>query len=416
MLPALDATLFNGSQLPVVSYQAGGSGLTLTRGSTAFALDDYQRWQSFGANVSRPIANVYSNYVGGYVRAALVEASDKNLVIQSDALATTWTAVGSPTVANAAATAANRPFSSIAFATGWGTDYVKQAITFTGNAVKGLSLLFKQSGSAAGTFTVQLYDGTAAAAVMAATVTVAADGTMTCSTGTGTQQEFRAEADGVYRLKVQATSVTAAHTNEIRVGTGGTVTAILVSGVMAVDNVIASSLYPTTSAAATRSADLASLSFAGTPIAVPQSMTLYSRFIETGTTLLAASNRILQLGSGTNSNSNVAILSSGGHYRVQIANGSTSAAASLASSAALGDQVEHRVYVSASGAATIEESINGAASTSTSTTAVAIPSAWSDTNLYFAQRDGGNNAGFGAFLAVRAYVGNVSMSDARARG
>lgn len=399
-----------------VSYSPGGTNypaLSLTRGSTGFYTDKNTDWQSAANNVARDGAYAYNNATSAYSRTLLVEASIKNLVFQSDALGTTWTAVGSPTIANAAATGANRSFSSIAKATAWGTDYAKQAITFTGNAVKALAFLFKQNGTDAGTFTVQLYDVTGSVAVMAATVTVASDGTMTVNVGTGTQLQFLAEDNGVYRLTVQSTSVTAAHTNEIRIGTGGTIASILVSGVMAVDNLLPSSLYPTTTGTATRSADLASLPLAGTGLAVARECTLYYKFVELGTALLAGSNRILQMGSGTNSNSNVAVLSSGGHYRVQISNSSTSAVATLSTTPAQGDQIEHRIYVSPSGVVTLEESINGAATNSVSTTAVTLPAAWSDTNLYLAQRDGGNNAGFAGFLAVKACPGNQSMATMR---
>lgn len=403
-----------------VSYSPGGNNypaLNETRGSTAFYLDKNQDWQPAANNVVRDSAYAYNNNTTAYERVTLLEASAKNLVIQSDALATTWVAVGSPTVANAAATAANRPFSSIAFATGWGTDYVKQAITFTGNAVKGLSFLFKQHGTDAGTFTVQLYDGTATAAVMAATVTVASNGTMTCSTATGTQQSFLAQDNGVYELKVQATSVTAAHANEIRIGTGGTAPSILVSGVMAVDNPIASSLYPTTTATATRAADVAFQDLAGTALAVPREATFYLKFLELGTlSLTGGTHRAFQIGDGGTPAAILAVYDNGsGKWTVALGNGSTSQTATNTTAApVLNDQTEMRIHVSPAGLAALEISVNGAASSSVTTgTPVALAAAWASTKAYLDSRDSGTGAGLLGLQAFKAAPGNQSLATMR---
>lgn len=403
-----------------VSYSPGGTNypaLTLTRGSTAYYLDKNTDWQSAASNVVRDSAYAYNNNASAYTRVTLLEASAKNLVLQSDALATTWTAVGSPTVTNAAATAANRSFSSIAYATGWGTDYVKQAITFTGNAVKGLSFLFKQSGTAAGTFTVQLYDVTATAAVAASTVTIASDGTMTCSSATGTQQQFLAEDNGVYRLTVQSTSVTAAHTNEVRIGTGGTVTAILVSGVMAVDNVIASSLYPTTTATATRSADVAYLDLAGTALAIPREATFYVKLIELGNLLLGAGFvRVFQLGDDTTAGTtSIAIYAATTGYTGVIYNGSTNSSKTFSvTTPSLNDQVELLLYVDPTGLVTINQAINGVAGTAvTASSAQALQASFKSTKLYLGSLNGSSNFGLAGVQYVKAAVGKQSFATMR---
>lgn len=396
-----------------VVYQPGGFLSSETRGSTAFYLDSAQAWQSVGNNVLRDNAYAYNNATSARERVTLLEASTKNLVLQSDALATTWTAVGSPVVANAAATAANRPFSSIAFASAWGTDYVKQAITFTGNAVKGLAFLFKQNGTDAGTFSVQLFDSTGSASKMTATVTVAADGTMTAAASTGTLQSFLAEANGVYRMQVQATSVTAADTNEIRIGTAGTCPSILVSGVMAVDNVIVGSLYPTTTTTLTRSADAAARSLAGTGLALPRESTWYVKFVELGTALVNAA-RVLQLSSV--GGARLLINSNGVHYFATISDGTTTnSTTAFSTGPAQNDQAELLLYVGPDGKITLEQSVNGAASTvSAATAALTLPAAWGDKNLELGQSNGsGSSAGFLGLQSVKAIPGNYTLAQMR---
>jgi hypothetical protein len=374
------------------------------------------QFNSVATNVLRDNDWEYNNATSLWERCTLLELAATNLVLQSDALATTWTAVGTPNAANAAQTAANRTFSKLTPATAFGTDYVKQSVTYTGDGVKAFSFLILSTG-AAGTFAAQVYDTTAGASVCTVTVTIASNGTMTAACSTGTFLKARARAGNVYRVDCQTTSVTAAHSNEIRLGTAGTATSVLLSGVQTSDNLVPSSLIPTTTGTVTRNADVAYLDLAGTALAVPRESTWYLKWIELGTSLLSASpiGRIFTIGDSTTANTNSLslIYASPGRYRALWWNGSTSQQASAVNAVALNDGVEALIYISPTGYVTLTQVVNGIAeSPVVSSGTEALAAAFASTRVVFAGNTGAA-VGLLGLQAFKAAVGNQSLATMR---
>lgn len=116
-------------------------------------------------------------------------------------------------------------------------------------------------------------------------------------------------------------------------------------------------------------------------LARPQSMTIYIRFLELGNILLNLNQRLFTLGS---SSALAMMWVTGGSYRFRHANkaGATSTTGVIAAPSR-GDVVELRGTISATGVATLHQSINGAAeTTSTSGAAVTFADAWVPMTLW----------------------------------
>lgn len=207
------------------------------------------------------------HYVDGW-RTWLLEDTRVNRVIQSDALNTTWGQNGGALVTvNAVGTYAGRPFSSISRGAGsWGGNYVSQIVAFSGNATKEFNIIFKQNAAGAGTFPffLQTGGGTNRLAVI---VTVAAGGAVSAAASVGTAVKTWALADGAYLIQLVTTTVTAAETNIVYLGSSspsGSVASLLVSGVHTGNGTIARMPIATTTAVVTQAAD--ALTLAGVPI------------------------------------------------------------------------------------------------------------------------------------------------------
>jgi hypothetical protein len=401
-----------------VSYSPGGNNypaLNETRTGNAWYLDSSQKWQAAGTGVVRDSAYAYSNKSSAFERVTLLELSAKNLVLQSDALATTWTAVGSPVATNAASTKANRSFSSLAYGSAWGTDYVKQAVTFTGNAVKSVTFNIAQNGTDAGTFAIQLYDVTGSASVMTCTVTIASGGGCTAACSTGTLESIVAIADGAYYVKCLSTSVTAAHTMEVRVGTAGTAPSVQLSGIFAGDVLFPTSLVPTTSATVTRNADVSYVDLSGRALSLPRESTWYAKWIDLGSAALGATTcRVFQIGDQSTGNTFRLRYGNTGLLVFETLAGSTAVAATSVLGPALNDECEALCYVGTDGKPHLTLVINGVAGTKVDGSSTTALTAFNDTKVYLNQRSGGSNQGLIGLQAMRATVGNQSLATMQA--
>jgi hypothetical protein len=194
-------------------------------------------------------------------RGYLPEEATTNLVLQSENFGTTWSAGGATTPTRVAATAR---CGSIVLDTLGDDDaaqqeYYFQAITLTGDAVKGFSFFFKQ-GTATST-AVGLIDQTAAAYRALAIITWS-DGTPTVAMTNGTLLGLDAQADGVWRARVASTVVTAANVHQVRVypanvsaGDPVHVGTIQLGGVQVENKTFCTSYVKTTTTTVTRNAE-----------------------------------------------------------------------------------------------------------------------------------------------------------------
>lgn len=241
--------------------------------------------------------------------------------------------------------------------------------------------------------------------------TGAVSGTLGTSTGRVT-----AYANGWYRLSATVTRNTTGNVRSC-VGisdTGGSTIATngkycYVWGVQDEAGSFATSYAATTTPAVTRSADSFYVPFPYTP----QAMTIYLKFVERGTITIASAAQAY-VGNAGNTGARLWIDSTGTYYRVRHHNGSSEVTATLAAAPAIGDVVELRAVLSATGTVLIGQSIGGATETVTSaSSALALATAFGDTRLYL-NSTGTSNQGATAILAYRVMRGVQTLTTMRA--
>ncbi len=244
----------------VVSIVAGISGATptFTRATAAWTnLSD----GTIGLVASGNPRSTYSP-TGTYL-GYLAEGARTNVCQRGEDFTAVWTDVGTPTVA-AGTTIGALTLSTLGDDSAAALEGKIQTVTFTGDAVKAISLYVKQGTSTSTAIRVRDTSAPAdrllAVVTWSGTVPVVTMTTGTDVTGTPQQQG----TSGVYRLSFVTTAVTAANTNSLEIypatdaalavtGTG----TIQVGGVQAEDAVFPSSLIRTpASATVTRNADV----------------------------------------------------------------------------------------------------------------------------------------------------------------
>lgn len=392
-------SLEQGGSLNAITGQAA----TFTRAGVKYVPDAAGRYRAVPHSLGA--FEYATDPVSGLVVPGLcLEGAGTNLVVQSDALATGWTLTGTVAATNAYANYAGRPFSRVSNTTGGN---ILRAVTFTGNGTKALSFLVRQDAAASGNASFLLVDSTASVTRGRVTVTIAANGSISAvGSGGATILRTQSLADSVYRIYVQAASIVAANTNQVYVAEGATATAAsyLVSGVQAEDAAAPSSLMPTTTATVTRAAD--ALSFACGIL--PRTLTMYAKIVDLGTSLVAASAGIVDLGG--NGATPRLILYNASQW---IVNHSAGSIAGVANTDVLGNTVELRGLLNSGGSVNVGASINGATETTgTDLTAPGLEAAWNTPNLYFNRYDVGTN-GFASFQKVRIAAGVQSLSYMR---
>jgi hypothetical protein len=156
-------------------------------------------------------------------------------------------------------------------------------------------------------------------------------------------------------------------------------------------------------------ADLLSWPF----LAPPQAMTLYVRFVENGTIALANA-RVLTIGSAALGTPYLYVFSNGTTYRAEHHNGSSAVTAALGAAPTTGNRVELRVVLAANGAVTIGQSINGAAETTATSSALALSAAWSATTLWL-NGEAAATAGNGYYRTLKVSAGVRTLTDMQLR-
>lgn len=170
----------------------------------------------------------------------------------------------------------------------------------------------------------------------------------------------------------------------------------------------ASSFIPTGGAEATRNADVLPFPFP----ARPQAMTVYVRFVEMGTSLIA--NTVLwYIATSGGSNPRLFLRTGAAGYAVSHVTLAGAVTATLAAFPSIGDTVEILTHLNSDGSLKLTQSINGAVVSETSTTAaLMLAQAWSAQLLWVGSL-GGSLGGFNAFRNLVFHRGVQSLETMR---
>jgi hypothetical protein len=255
---------------------ASGHTLTFDRNGARTAIDSGGRLMSIGHD--QPSWSSWYNTAEAQWEPTLqFDNAATNLCLQSENFGTTWAAIGTPTRTASAKSIGTLSLDLIGDDAAGTLEGYSQVVTYTGNAVKGVSLYLAAGTSTGGV--VRLRDTTAGANRLLATITWAS-GVPTVTMTTGTNISTTALASGVYRCSFQTTSVTAANTNQLEVypaTTSALVTTntgtVYAGGVQTENATYCHSYIKTTTATVSSVADVCS----ATVSFVPQDFTAYVR-------------------------------------------------------------------------------------------------------------------------------------------
>lgn len=172
---------------------------------------------------------------------------------------------------------------------------------------------------------------------------------------------------------------------------------------------LVTSYNPTTAGVVdTRTGDTLSFPFT----ARPQAMTVYVRFEERGSVLIAGA-RIIQIGDTSDNSPRFIILQATTGYRVHYQTASVTRTSTLAAAPVIGNIVELLATLSGAGVAQISHSINGATVVSATAAAAALlPPAWSGQTLSI-NSAGATVPGVIALLNLRVVRGVQDMATMR---
>ena len=192
------------------------------------------------------------------LKGLLIEEQRTNLVLQSQDFATTWTTSGSLTIATNTTTAPDGTITADTVSATTTASYCFQDIIFSADGAKTYSIFLKAGTSVKSR--IFMRDQTAGISRGDAVITWTG-GVPSVVMSLGSLQGIQAYANGWYRLQVIVDSVVAANSNQIRIfpdniaGTGS----MIVWGAQIENAAFSTSYIPTTTAAVTRAADLASM-------------------------------------------------------------------------------------------------------------------------------------------------------------
>lgn len=194
------------------SSVATGQSLSLTRTTGRTVIDSTGRVGTI-VHSQYPWSSVYNSTDAVWEPVLDVQPATTNLCLQSEDFSA-WTSIGTPTRTAAARRIGDVVLDLIGDDTAATLEGYSRTVTFTGSAVKAVSVYM-----AAGTSTsvvVRLRDTTGAANRLLATITWSS-GVPTVTMTTGTNIGTISMAGGAYRFQFQSTSVTAANTNQIEI-------------------------------------------------------------------------------------------------------------------------------------------------------------------------------------------------------
>lgn len=337
-----------------------------------------------------------------------------NLCLQSENFGTTWATVGSPTRSAAAKACGTVTLDLIGDDSAAALEGYTQTITFTGNAVKAVSLVVAQGSSSTSVF--RLEDTTAGATRLRGALTWVA-GVPTMTMVEGSFLGYERLANGCFRLHFQSTAVTAANTNSMQVYPATTTAfpvantgTLYVGGVQAENAPSCGPYIPTTTGTVTRNGDSVSLPFNAK---ANQAATFYARFIELGTIYMTNNTPILSIGASTNPRLFLQF-AAGNFYRIISFNAAGSSVQSIASTnPVIGDVVELLGTITATGVVQLSWSVNGGAvTTAAASSAQATGDTWGTAVAYLGSEAGSVGALAGLLNAV-ALRGVQTMATMR---
>jgi hypothetical protein len=344
----------------------------------------------------------------------LLEGAGTNLCLQSENFGTTWVAGGTPDRVAAAHTKSGVTLDLIGDDSGAGTEYYEQNIAFTGATVKAVSVHLKASSSAS--VVIRLHDFTAGVTRLLARVTWSGETPVVTMTN-GIHLLSEPMIDGVYRLYFQTTAITPANTNTMQVIPASGVPIdgvsqgyVYAGGVQVENSPFPTSYQRTTTGTVTRSADSFYLPFN----ALPREMTVYAKFIERGSALTVAGERLFQITDGSDSPPAFIVFANGsGGYTVYHDNGGSNVSAAPAATPGIGRTVEFRAVLNANGSVLGGISIDGAAEVVSGTSAAnALAAAWAGARLYL-NRSSTTLSGYNAFRCVKVAAGVRTLAEMR---
>lgn len=342
----------------------------------------------------------------------VIDPQSTNLCLQSENFGTTWTLFGTPTRTAAALRCGALVLDLLGDDSAAALEAYLQTITFTGDAVKAISLFVVQGTSGSSLFALR--DTTAAADRLRAALAWNTDGSPSVAMTTGTHlgSELWAllpNGKRVYRLLFQTTAVTAANTHRLEcypatvsgeVGPTGT---LYVGGVQCENAEFPSGYVTTTTAAVTRNVDALKYPFLPLP---GGPLTLYARFLERMPGDTAVTRRLLEVGvTDPRLILNKATSVSGSYqiqHRTTLGNVSSTAATGTA---AIGDLVEVLGVLNGDGSVQATARRNGGTPVvGTASAALAQAAAWSNAEVHLGSENGGAPAG-ATFFAAKIAAG-----------
>lgn len=352
----------------------------------------------------------------------VIEPSSVNLCLQSEDFGTTWSLNNTPTRVAAALRCGALVLDLIGDDNAAGIEGYFQAIAFTGNAVKAISIFVAQATSTESI--IALWDNTASADRLMASVAWTGAGipSVTVTVGVFLGYELWATMPNglrIWRLKFRSTSVTAANTNNLRVRpattSAGSVanTGTLYAGGCQAENAEHPTGYvKTTTATVSRNGELLKYPF----LLPPTALTTYSKFIDIAPGDSVVTQRILNIGLGTDPRILFnKVPGTPGTYQFQHRTtlGTVSSSANTGT-ASVGDVIEVLGVLNADGSVQATASRNGAtAVVGTASAALAMPAAWNTAEIYIGS-DGGN-WGSGSIFLVPAKVARGVKTMAQMR-
>jgi hypothetical protein len=351
---------------------------------------------------------------GNSYSTLLLEAARTNLI--SDDNLDNWTKSNTPVITSGQDDPAGGTGAyTVEDDDGANVEFIYLAVTYTGDGVKTVVFVIAENTMpAAGEQRLFVVDTTAPANRLQADITAWSDGEPTITMTTGTEVFRRELLNSYWAVYFQTTAVVAANANRVEI-----VPAATAAQTGSIDvyraNTFDATVPPQSilDAGVTKAADHLYHAY----LALPQAMTAYVSFVEGGTALLSGL-RIAVVGiDGGAAGNRLDILADNDRYRALCVNGGSSSDSLMGAATApdLGDFVELRVTVSATGVCQIHQSINGATEVAgVAGGAAGVPGTWQGERLVLNSLGDGTQAGVNAFVAHKIAPGVRTLSEMRA--